>query len=206
MTEWTAFHEKHADKIELVAGVDCWIWTGCTHPSGHGRVSSRSGHNYAHRAAYAAFCGSVPEKLMVRHMCGCAACVRPTHLKTGTALQNAQDTVSMGRIPTKLSREDVREIRRMYDQGVPMMGIADKFEIAYGTVYPIVSYRNFKHVDPEREGLHRRRQGRGLSDSDIAQARAMIADGVRNCDIARALGATSSAISNIKTGVRYGAR
>lgn len=204
--EWTSWHEGHADKIELIAGVDCWIWTGCTHPKGHGRVNSRSGHNYAHRASLAAYDGAIPKGKLVRHMCGCAACVRPGHLKVGTAADNARDMAEMLQTKSKLSFEDVRKIRASYDAGTSLKDIAEDFDIAFGSVYPIVCHQNFKHVDRHLKGKHKARVSSYLSDEDISCVRDLLSGGLSNAEISRRLGINASAVSNIKTGARYAGR
>lgn len=206
MSEWTDFHEYHAGKIELIAGIDCWIWTGCSHPGGHGRVSSRSGHNYAHRASFEAYNGYIDPDLLVRHLCGCAGCVRPTHLALGTYAENSKDTADMQMTPTTLSHDDVRDVRRLYNDGLPLKEIAEKFDIAFGSVYPIVTYKSFRHVDPEMRGKHRRRVKNFVSDQQVSDVRRLIADGWRNADISRHLGINGTAISNIRTGKRYANR
>lgn len=206
MIEWTDWHEYHAGKIELIAGIDCWIWTGCAHPGGHGRVSSRSGHNYAHRAAYEAYTGSIDPDLMVRHLCGCAGCVRPSHLALGTAAENSKDMCEMQTSLSSLTVGQVRAIRRAYDRGERLADIADSFGIAFGSVYPIVCYKSHIHVDPEKAGKHRRRVTKFVTDEQIIEARRLIASGARNADIARRLGIAESAVSNIRTGKRYADR
>ena len=35
---WTEWHDQHANKIELIAGIDCWIWSGGRGGRGYGRV------------------------------------------------------------------------------------------------------------------------------------------------------------------------
>lgn len=207
MNEWTSFHETHQSRIELIAGVDCWIWTGSAHPGGHGRVASRTyGHNYAHRASYAAAYGSIPDGAIIRHMCGCGACVRPTHLMPGTHLQNSQDSIAMGRTHTHLTHDDVRAIRRLYDSNVPLSQIADRFSLAFGSVYPIVCYKAYDYIDPEKKGKHRRRRTNFIPDEKIRNARLAIMLGARNCDIARALQLREAAVSQIRTGARFSGR
>lgn len=206
MNEWTKWHEYHKGKIELIAGIDCWIWTGCAHPRGYGRVNSRSGHYYAHRAAFEAYNGYVDQNLMVRHLCGCAGCVRPTHLAMGTAADNGKDMSDMQTTRSDLSHDDVRELRRLYDAGKPLDEIATHFNIAFGTVYPIVSHKSFRHVDPHLKGKHKRRLKQFISDSQISEVRLLFLDGWKNADIARRFGINKSAVSNIRTGKRYADR
>lgn len=204
MKEWTSFHEYHESKIELVAGIDCWIWTGCTHPKGHGRVSSNSGHNYAHRAAYAACKGNIPDGAMILHKCGNASCVRPSHLSPGGAAQNGKDMADMGRSPRSISHSKVRGIRADYDDGMPLGDIAKKYGIAYGSVYPIVCYQNYPHVDPEKKGKHKMRAPRKLSESDVREIKECLKSGVESQSvIAKKYNVAQSVISRINTGKRH---
>lgn len=61
-----------------------------------------------HRVAYALAVGAVPAGLGVLHSCDRPACVRPEHLRVGTAADNARDRVARGRSARgrKLSPED----------------------------------------------------------------------------------------------------
>lgn len=206
MIEWNEFHEKHKDKIELVPGVDCWIWTGSVGAGGHGRVNHRRQVQYAHRLAFAHSKGPIPKGMVVRHLCGCSACVRPGHLAVGTHADNSRDTVEMERTQTKLSKSDVRELRRLYNCGMPLKDIAEKFGIAFGSVYPIVTYKSFIHLDPHMKGKHVRRVTNRVTDEQIAEVRRLILEGKRNCEIQEIVGVAGSAVSNIRTGARYADR
>lgn len=206
MTEWTDWHEKHADKIELVAGVDCWIWIAASGAGGYGRVSYNQKAECAHRAAYIEAHGGIPGGSIIRHLCHNRMCVRPGHLRHGTHLQNSHDTCTAFLGHGLLNGDQVRELRRLYEIGVPLGEIAGKFGLAYGSVYPIVSHKAYAHVDPHLRGRHTKRIKNRITDDQIMRVRTLIKRGVRNTDIARATGVNSTAISNIRTGVRYESR
>ena len=67
-----------------VAG--CWIWNGAVNASGYGRYSGW----LAHRLAYAAAHGPIPEGLTVDHVCYTLLCVNPDHLRLLTSSENAK--------------------------------------------------------------------------------------------------------------------
>lgn len=206
MNEWSDWHERHKAKIEFIAGVDCWIWVAAHGGGGYGRVSYNGSAEFAHRVSYQEAVGPIPEGAMIRHLCGQRLCVRPGHLKPGTAAENSKDMCEMQTSISNLTVEQVRAIRRAYDQGAKLSDIAEAFGIAFGSVYPIVCYKSHIHVDPEKAGKHRRRVTRFVSDEQIVEARRLIASGARNADIARRLGIAGSAVSNIRTGKRYSDR
>ena len=147
--EWTEWHEANRSKIELLAGVDCWIWTKAVDGSGYGVIKRDGGQRRTHREAYIAAYGEIQPGLLVRHLCGCACCVRPSHLRVGTYSENARDTAVMFNTVSSLTIENVRSLRRDYADGVPMRKLVETYGIVKQTVRRIVAYQHFAHVDPE---------------------------------------------------------
>lgn len=73
---------------------ECEEWKGPRYTSGYGR----SGRNrYAHREAYSAANGPIPNGMCVRHRCDNPPCVRLSHLVIGTHAENMSDMVARGR-------------------------------------------------------------------------------------------------------------
>lgn len=71
----------------------CWIWTGETVKGGYGRFRPEpSGKKMlAHRWAYEHWIGPIPAGLELDHFrCDTPGCVRPTHTKPVTALENTR--------------------------------------------------------------------------------------------------------------------
>lgn len=84
--------ERFFTRIEPVGG--CWLWTG---GQAGGRAKEGAGYGLfwdgvkrirAHRFSYLAFKGDIPDDLHVMHLCHNAPCVRPDHLRLGTAREN----------------------------------------------------------------------------------------------------------------------
>jgi hypothetical protein len=88
----------------------CWLWAGTMNASGpherhwyggyyplraDGRIARRT--IGAHRVAYAAMIGPIPEGLDVLHHCDQPKCVNPDHLYAGTHRDNMRDKVARGR-------------------------------------------------------------------------------------------------------------
>jgi hypothetical protein len=71
--------------IDQVTG--CWVWTGAVNGG------ARSGYGYfrkrrAHRVAYEAWVGPIPEGLVLDHLCRVRRCVNPSHLEPVTVREN----------------------------------------------------------------------------------------------------------------------
>ena len=80
--------ERFVTRVQLTAS--CWMWTG----SGSGRDYAygqfwADGENVlAHRFAYQAYVGPIPEGLEIDHTCRVQKCVNPMHLEPVTAAEN----------------------------------------------------------------------------------------------------------------------
>lgn len=110
----------------------CWIWLGHTQFVATGSKKSLPyGLFYAgggktvgaHRYAYAAYVGSIPDGLVIDHLCNNVKCVNPGHLEAVTNAENlrrqaARRTVCRSgihpRVPGKLGRCSIcfKEARR----------------------------------------------------------------------------------------------
>lgn len=66
----------------------CWIWQGGRNGRGYGQLRWQGPVKMAHRLAYEAFIGPIPEGLHIDHLCRTRACVNPTHLEPVTAQVN----------------------------------------------------------------------------------------------------------------------
>lgn len=69
----------------------CWLWTGCSASKwGHGKFMDRGKNWKAHRWAYEALVGPIPEGLTLDHLCRVPACVNPSHLEPVTLAENVR--------------------------------------------------------------------------------------------------------------------
>lgn len=202
MNEWTSWHDKHACRIELIAGIDCWVWTGAA-VNGYGRVRYSGRAEYAHRAAFIESGGLFDDGNVVRHMCGNGSCVRPGHLKAGTHKDNAIDTSNMMQGSSKLNHDSVAGIRLDYANGITIEKIADKYGIAYGSVFPIVCGKSFGHVHKDLIVPKGARSPRKLDEAKVKEIRNLLESGQSQTKIARMFGVRQNTISRIKTGVRW---
>jgi hypothetical protein len=210
MTEWTDWHEHHKTKILLVPGIDCWIWVaGRTAQKSHGRVrfTNENGDRYseyAHRAAYISFFGKPSEGTFICHKCGVGLCVRPSHLYAGTAATNGKDTADMrmGK-KAKLTYQQAYEIRCSYQSGEKLQNIADQYGVAFGTVYPIVMGKSYRHAPFPQNYSFGNRARKPLTQEDVADIRHMLSKGISQAKISQKHNVAQSIVSRINTGNRH---
>lgn len=142
------------DRVRIGKFGECWHWKLTPDPHGYGRLRFKRRNHYAHRIAYALFVGPIPDGLLIRHLCGCAICVNPSHLAPGTDSQNAADTEAMGRVcrgerswMAKLNDAKVKEIRRRHNiLGEPITSLAREYGIDRSTASVAARGKTWKHV------------------------------------------------------------
>jgi hypothetical protein len=66
----------------------CWEWTAQRTPNGYGRFWPGSAGVLAHRWAYEALVGLIPEGLQLDHLCRNRGCCNPAHLEPVTNAEN----------------------------------------------------------------------------------------------------------------------
>lgn len=68
---------------------NCTVWIGATNNRGYGLVSIGEGQiALAHRIAYEAEYGPIPDGLVIDHLCRVRNCVNPMHLEAVTVGEN----------------------------------------------------------------------------------------------------------------------
>lgn len=86
MTGYKPPEVRFWEKVD-VSG-DCWLWHAATDPAGYGRFRSDERTVLAHRWAWEALVGPIPEGLHIDHLCKVRNCVRPAHLEPVTPAEN----------------------------------------------------------------------------------------------------------------------
>lgn len=127
----------------------CWNWTNKTDGKGYGRFYDPRSMTTrrTHQLMFEAMHGFKPEEIL--HECDNTSCVKPTHLKAGTHVENMRDMAKKARGNTaKLTPDDVRHIRSTYVAGHGgTSGVLQKtYNISRHTVRQIALRETWKDV------------------------------------------------------------
>ena len=123
--------ERFWSKIEKTP--TCWLWTGSTNSNGYGSMLFY-GHTCGAHRLMLVWMGQLKHPIhngdrannMVLHSCDNPRCVNPEHLTVGTNTQNQREAYARKRryaykgsthANSKLTDDQVRDIRRLYDSG-----------------------------------------------------------------------------------------
>jgi len=133
----------------------CWLYTGPRNRNGYGEffLSFCNKRMRAHRFAYEVAKGSIPERMYCLHTCDIKHCVNPAHLYLGTHADNMRDRNIKGRLAhserhgkTKLTMEQVIEIRERAELGATRRELADRFEVSPECIRDIANHRRWKYA------------------------------------------------------------
>jgi hypothetical protein len=81
--------ERFWSKVAKADSASCWEWQGSQRGQGYGVFHTKqTGSIGAHRVAYMAVKGEVPENYQLDHLCRNRACCNPDHLEPVTSKVN----------------------------------------------------------------------------------------------------------------------
>lgn len=142
----SSFERRFWDKV--AKGDSCWLWMASVDKKGYGQINNGIKPYTmlkAHRTSWIIH-KSDPGELCVLHRCDTPACVNPEHLFLGTTADNNQDMWSKGRNrfqksnpSSKLSVEQVGEIRQLRSDGIKLRDLAAQFNVAESTISRIAN-------------------------------------------------------------------
>lgn len=126
----------------------CWMWTGAKRRWGYGNFWLDGRNVYPHRWAWEQENGRpFPPELKALHACDTKACIRPSHVRPGTDLENCQDMIAKGRgYNTKMNPDKVRELRRLRAEGVSAKLIGRQMKTSETNVLLILKGKTWRHV------------------------------------------------------------
>lgn len=123
----------------------CWVWTGSVDANGRGRFGWRGRNATTSRIAWLLEHGVMPA-LFVCHHCDNRACVRASHMFTGTSRDNQLDMWKKGRGNSKLKPDQIREIRARSKRGEPIRSLAITYGIKPCSAYKIVTGQTWRFI------------------------------------------------------------
>ncbi len=137
-------------RSEPITESGCWIWMGSSlQKDGYG-MWKWGKHWMAHRVAYIAAYGPIPDDLYVCHTCDVPACVNPDHLWLGTNDDNMADMVSKGRqsrgsehYSAKLTEDIVRYIR---NQNMRPTDVARQYGVSKVAASKALRKKTWRHI------------------------------------------------------------
>ena len=137
-------HQKRSTKTAFTVdeATGCWNWNRCKDGCGYGLTTLNHRHMRAHIAYYIRRFGPVPNGYELHHVCVNPGCVNPDHLQLITHAEHMHLSPR-----TKLTVDQVRDIRRLYAQGdVSQSTLAEQFGVSAPTISAIITRRNWKDI------------------------------------------------------------
>lgn len=138
---------------------ECWEYTGILNNKGYGWKTFGQGKEkrkwVVHRISWTIWKEKIPEDLFVLHKCDNPKCFNPDHLWLGTQQDNMNDKVQKGRDVVrrgekcgmaKLNNDQVLEIRKLREDGMKLMNIANKFDVTDACISDICKRKNWRHI------------------------------------------------------------
>lgn len=126
----------------------CWRYLGSINYAGYGTLRWKTQNTFAHRVAYLAWRGEIPEDMLVRHRCDNRYCVNPDHLELGTQVDNMRDMRERGRGGSnKLTEDDVRAIRQARaNKTHTLKELGEIYGVSFSTIHCIDKRKTWQYV------------------------------------------------------------
>jgi len=140
---------------------DCWEWQNVLDEWGYGQIFDEGKQRRAHRVSYELHNGEIPDDAYICHTCHNESCVNPNHLYAGDPQSNVDDAIERGTFmetrpqgsqvgTSKLTEEEVREIKRRYENGDAIQReLAEEFDMGQTQISRIVRGERWAWVDVE---------------------------------------------------------
>lgn len=167
--------KRFESRISPEPNSGCWLWTGAHDGRLYGQIFVNGRLLRAHRFSWEVHHGPIPAGAHVCHKCDTPACVNPDHLFIGSAADNMRDAARKGRNGmqrhpsrsrivenrgtligdqhpnSKLTAQQVAEIRRLHALGTSQRALARIFPVSAGHIANITRGFVWAHTFTEEE-------------------------------------------------------
>jgi len=152
-------YDRFWSKVKIGEVNDCWEWTASKDRKGYGELKVEGKTAKAHRISFSLILED-PKDKQVCHTCDNPSCVNPNHLFLGTNTDNQKDKVAKGRQAkgpehglrgekhqnSKLTNQQVREIRQKLLDGISGASLAKKYSVTKTTISSIKNNKTYRNV------------------------------------------------------------
>lgn len=145
-------------RCKLVNGplpTPCEEWLGARKIDRYGYIMVNGKSLPTHRLSWIGIYGQIPPRMEICHHCDNPPCCNPKHLFLGTHQDNMDDCIAKGRAVTlrgeevgnsKLTSEEVLEIRKRHAGGTSYRELREQFGIGNSMIWYIVKRVWWKHI------------------------------------------------------------
>jgi hypothetical protein len=202
---------RFLEKVSVESDSECWLWQSYKRDNGYGLFWFNGKLVRAHRFSYSLFYQIPldPEEVLC-HRCDEKLCVNPHHMFVGTRADNVRDMREKGRgkLPneffgannrrgvdlscSKLSEEQVLEIRLRRVKGESLLDLSHAFQVVESVISEICRGRAWSHLPGPT--THRHGNTR-FSQEEVENIRARVSAGEQRKVIAAELGVAERTIA-----------
>jgi hypothetical protein len=134
--------DRHKKLVQIGEPGDCWGWLGYVNPrTGYGKKQWHGETWLAHRWVWTMLFGSIPKGFTIDHLCRNRMCVNPHHLELVPQAENCRRGKG-----TKLTAEQVREIKETQKSWGDRKVLAQKFGVSEATISDIRSGKSWQEI------------------------------------------------------------
>lgn len=117
----------------------CWVWQRNKNNKGYGQLRVSGKLKLAHRVFYEKLKGKIKDGMALDHKCKNPACINPDHLEEVRHRHNIRRGNG-----TKLTWENVVEIRKLRSDGMEIQKIARRFNVSKSAIAGIIHQRKWR--------------------------------------------------------------
>jgi hypothetical protein len=209
----TNLADKFWPKVDKAGEAECWEWKGRSNHAGYGTLTWSRKSLLAHRVAFLLTHGPFPQELLILHSCDNRPCCNPRHLRVGTHQDNAKDMVERDRQSkcehrpnAKLTNDLVPKIFDARDEGLSHSQIGRKFGISTSQVTRVLQGNSWSGIGAYRPTVQNLPvppnfiSGAKIGPPEVRTIRRMVAEGLKDKEIASCVGLSISQIYAIRIG------